>query len=233
MGQKVRPTGFRIGITEPWRSRWYAPKGTFADLLKEDAVLRKYVAKKYHFAGISRVEIERTLDQVSVLLLTSRPGILIGRKGQEADRVKAELEALTGRRIDLKIVEVSNPNADASLVSQDIASQLEKRGSFRRTVKKAIEQVMDSGVLGVKVEVSGRLGGAEMSRTEKAGKGSVPLGTLRRHIDYGFSIAQTTMGIIGVKVWIDRGDYSVKGDGHGTNAKTGEASQKPKRAFKR
>jgi small subunit ribosomal protein S3 len=232
MGQKTRPTGFRVGITEAWRSRWFAPRRMFAELLAEDAKVRKYLDKKYHFAGISRVEIERTPDVVSVIVLTSRPGILIGRKGQEVDRLKGELETLTGRRIDLRIVEISVPFLDASLVAQDVASQLEKRGSFRRTVKKAIEQVTDSGALGVKMELSGRLGGAEMSRTEKATKGSVPLGTLRRNIDYGFAIAKTTMGIIGVKVWIDKGDY-IGSSLNGANAKTSQASQKPKRAYKR
>jgi len=232
MGQKVRPTGFRIGVTEPWRSRWYAQKKYFGDLICEDFKLRKFLTDKYEFSGVSRVEIERTFDQVIVYLATSRPGIIIGRKGQEVDKLKAELETLTGRRIDLKIVEIPDPNRDANFIAQDIASQLVRRGSFRRTVKKAIDQVIEAGVPGIKVQLSGRLGGAEMSRTEKASKGAVPLGTLRRHVDYGFAIAKTTMGVIGVKVWVDLGDYNM-GDENGVDAKTSQASQKPKRAYKR
>ncbi|MBI1312605.1 30S ribosomal protein S3 [bacterium] len=232
MGQKVNPTGFRIGITEPHRSRWYAPKKYFGELLVEDQRIRNFIHKKYQFAGIPRVEIERTRDQVVVNLHTSRPGIIIGRKGQEVDRLKAELEDLTGRRIDLKIVEVNQPNRDASLVAQDIAQQLIKRGSFRRTIKRALDQVIEAGANGIKIQLSGRLGGAEMSRCEKASKGSVPLSTLRRHVDYGFATARTTMGIIGVKVWIDLGDYSEE-NSDGSDAKTGQAPKKPKRSYKR
>lgn len=232
MGQKVHPTGFRVGITEPWRSRWYAPKRHYGELLIEDQIIRKAISKKYPFAGIPWIEIERTRDQVTVSLLTSRPGIIIGRKGQEVDRLKADLERLTGRRIDLRITEVNQPNRNASLVAQDIAQQLAKRGSFRRTMKKAIDQVMDAGAYGVKIQLSGRLGGAEMSRSEKASKGSVPLSTIRRHVDYGFCLSQTTMGVIGVKVWIDLGDYSEEIK-DGSNAKTSEASKKPKRSYKR
>ena len=232
MGQKVRPTGFRVGITEPWRSRWYAPKKYYGELLVEDQKVREFIRKKYQFAGVSRVEIERTRDQVVVHLHTSRPGIIIGRKGQEVDRLKAELEALTGRHLDLKIVEVNNPNRNASLVAQDIAQQLSKRGSFRRTIKRALEQVMEAGAKGIKVQLSGRLGGAEMSRCEKASRGSVPLSTLRRHIDYGLVEANTKMGVLGVKVWIDLGDYSEE-LADGPDAKTGKASQKPKRSYKR
>ncbi len=232
MGQKVRPTGFRIGITEPWRSRWYAPKKYFGELLVEDQKVRNFIHKKYQFAGISRVEIERTRDQVVVHLHTSRPGIIIGRKGQEVDRLKAELENLTGRHIDLKIVEVNQPSKNAVLVAQDIAQQLIKRGSFRRTIKRALDQVTEAGALGIKIQLSGRLGGSEMSRREKASKGSVPCSTLRRRVDYGFAEARTTMGIIGVKVWIDLGDYSEESS-DGADAQKGQASKKPKRSYKR
>lgn len=232
MGQKVRPTGFRVGITEPWRSRWYAPKRYFGELLVEDQKIRRFITARYQFAGIPWIEIERTRDQVVVLLQTSRPGIVIGRKGQEVDKLKVDLERLTGRRIDLKIVEINQPNRNASLVAQDIAQQLSKRGSFRRTIKKALDQTMESGANGIKVQLSGRLGGAEMSRCEKASRGSVPLSTLRRHIDYGFAIAKTTMGVIGVKVWIDLGDYTEE-NSDGSHAKTGQAPQKPKRSYKR
>lgn len=233
MGQKTRPTGFRIGITEPHRSRWYASKKEFGSLLIEDFKIRKFIKEKYQFAGIPKIEIERTRDQVVVHLFTARPGIIIGRKGQEVDRLKAELEDLTGRRMELKIVEVNSPNRSAVLVAEDIAQQLSKRGSFRRAIKRTLDQVMEAGVYGVKVELAGRLGGAEMSRTEKANRGSIPLSTLRRHIDYGFAMAKTTMGVIGVKVWIDLGDYADEETGDGINAKAGQASQKSKKAHKR
>ncbi|MBC7966560.1 MAG: 30S ribosomal protein S3 [Fuerstia sp.] len=233
MGQKVRPTGFRVGVMETWRSRWYASKREFGDLLLEDQKIRKFVATKYAFAEIARVEIERTRDQVVVHMHTARPGVIIGRKGQEVDKLKAELEDLTGRRMDVKIVEITNPNRNAKLVAMKIAQQLQKRGSFRRAIKKTLDEVMSSGVYGVKIQMSGRLGGAEMSRQEKASRGSIPLSTLRRHIDYGLAESATTMGIIGVKVWIDLGDYSNEETADGVNAKAGQASKKPKRTYKR
>ena len=233
MGQKVRPTGFRVGVMETWRSRWYASKREFGDLLLEDQKIRKFVATKYAFAEIARVEIERTRDQVVVHLHSARPGVIIGRKGQEVDKLKAELEDLTGRRMDVKIIEITNPNRDAKLVATRIAQQLKKRGSFRRAIKKTLDEVMSSGVYGVKIQMSGRLGGAEMSRTEKASRGSIPLSTLRRHIDYGFADSLTSTGIIGVKVWIDLGDYSDEETADGANAKASQASKNPKRAYKR
>jgi small subunit ribosomal protein S3 len=225
MGQKVRPTGFRVGVMENWRSRWYAPKREFGDLLLEDFKIRKYVSTKYQFAEISKVEIERTRDQVVVHLHTARPGVIIGRKGQEVDRLKGDLEELTGRRMDLKIVEIANANRSAKLVADKIAQQL--------SIKKTLDEVMSSGVYGVKIEMSGRLGGAEMSRKEKASRGSIPLSTLRRHIDYGLSEAKTAQGVIGVKVWIDLGDYSDEETADGANAKTGQASKKPTKTYKR
>ncbi|MEI8380409.1 MAG: 30S ribosomal protein S3 [Planctomycetota bacterium] len=233
MGQKVRPTGFRVGIVEDWRSRWYASRAEFGDLLIEDFKLRQFIKKKYEFAAIPRIEIERTRDQVVVFLHTARPGIIIGRKGQEVDRLKAELEDLTGRRMDLKIVEISQPLRSAVLVSEDIAQQLVKRGSFRRVLKRSLDQVMETGVDGMKVELSGRLGGAEMSRTEKASRGSIPLSTIRKHIDYGFAMAKTTMGVIGVKVWINLGEYETQEQNDGTHAQAGKAPQRAKRARKR
>lgn len=233
MGQKVRPTGFRVGIFEGWKSRWYASKREFGDLLLEDQKIRNFVKTKYQFAEIPRVEIERTRDQVVVHLWTARPGIIIGRKGQEVDRLKAELEDLTGRRMELKIIEVNNPLRSAVLVAEKMAQQLSRRGSFRRTIKRTLDEVMETGVNGIKVELSGRLGGAEMSRKEKASRGSIPLSTLRRHIDYGFAIAKTAQGVIGVKVWIDLGDYSDEENTDGANAKTGQASKKPARSHKR
>jgi len=218
---------------ETWRSRWYAPKREFGDLLHEDFKIRHFVATRYAQADIAKVEIERTRDQVVVHLHTGRPGVIIGSRGKEVDKLKAELEDLTGRRMDVKVLEIANPNRNATLVAMKIAQQLEKRGSFRRAIKKTLDEVMSSGVEGVKIQMSGRLGGAEMSRCEKANRGSIPLSTLRRHIDYGFARSKTTMGVIGVKVWIDLGDYSNEESSDGAYAKTGQASKKPKRTYKR
>ena len=233
MGQKTRPTGFRIGVVEDWRSRWYAPKKEFGALLVEDQKIRRFIHSEYKSGAIERVEIERTRDQVIVNLHTARPGIIIGKKGQEIDRLKAQLEDLTGRRMEVKIVEINNPFRSATLVAEDISQQLKKRGSFRRAIKRTLDQVMEAGVHGVKIELSGRLGGAEMSRKEKASRGSIPLSTLQRHVDYGFAVAQTAQGVIGVKVWIDRGNYSDEESGDGAHAQAGEASKKPKRSHKR
>ena len=174
MGQKVHPTGFRVGIMEDWQSRWYASKQEFADLLVEDFKIRKFIKAKYSYAGIPKIEIERTRDEVNVRLFTARPGMIIGRKGAEVEKLTEELQTLTGRRIDIKIEEVTRPEIDAQLVAEDIAEQLEKRSSFRRTMKRAIEQTMDGGAKGVKIQLSGRLGGSEMSRTEKANLGLDP-----------------------------------------------------------
>ena len=234
MGQKIRPTGFRVGIMEDWRSRWYASKKEFSDLLIEDFKIRKFIKTKYGYAGIPKVEIERTRDAVKVILFTARPGVIIGRKGAEVERLQEELQTLTGRRIDIKIEEVTRPEIDAQLISEDIAEQLQKRSSFRRTMKRAIEQTMDGGAKGVKVQLSGRLGGAEMSRCEKQAQGSIPLSTLRAKIDYGFSEAKTAQGHIGVKVWVNQGDYlkmEAGTDGH--DAQASQVPKKPKRPRKR
>jgi small subunit ribosomal protein S3 len=228
MGQKIHPTGFRIGVNEDWRSRWYAAKKEYGPLLLEDFKIRNFVKSKYSFAGIPKIEIERTRDTVIVHLHTARPGIIIGRKGQEVDRLKGELEDLTGRRMDLKIIEVNNPNRSAQLVAEDVAQQLARRGSFRRAIKRTLDQVMEAGLNGIKIQIAGRLGGSEMSRTEKASQGSIPLSTLDRHIDYGFAVSRTTMGIIGVKVWLDLGDYAKEKD-DGADAQTGQAPQSPAR----
>lgn len=233
MGQKTNPTGFRVGITEPWRSRWYANKKEFGDLLVEDKKLRDYVKLKNKAAGIAKIVIERTRDNVVVHLHTSRPGVLIGQKGQNVDRLKAELEDLTGRRMDVKIVEIGNANRSSVLMAEDIAQQLEKRVAFRRALKRTLDQVMESGVHGVKIQLSGRLGGAEMSRTEKASRGSIPLSTLRRHIDYGFATAKTAQGVIGIKVWIDLGDYKDEESADGVDAQAGQAQKRAKRTYKR
>lgn len=233
MGQKVRPTGFRVGIMEDWRSRWYANKHEFSDLLVEDFKIRKFIKGKYSYAGIPKIEIERTRDAVVVLLHTARPGVIIGRKGTEVEKLQEELQTLTGRRIEIKIQEVLRPEIDAQLISEDIAEQLQKRSSFRRTIKRALEQTMDGGAKGVKVLLSGRLGGSEMSRSEGANLGSIPLSTLRAKIDYGFSEAKTAQGHIGVKVWVNQGDYLKMEGSDGADAQAGQVPKKPKRPRKR
>lgn len=232
MGQKVNPIGFRTGIMIGWKSRWYASKKEFADLLLEDVKIRKFIKDKYRFAAIPRVEIERTRDEVKVVLFTARPGIIIGRKGQEVERLQEELQNLVGRRINIKIEEISRPEIHAQLVAEDIAEQLSKRASFRRTMKRAMEQSMEAGAKGIKIQLSGRLGGSEMSRCEKQNTGSIPLSTLRAKIDYGFTEAKTAQGHIGVQVWINQGMYE-EVDANGNDAQTGQAPKKPKRAYKR
>jgi small subunit ribosomal protein S3 len=234
MGQKVWPPALRVGVYEDWRSRWYANKHEFSDLLVEDFKIRKFIKKKYAYAGIPRVEIERTRDAVKVILHTARPGVIIGRKGSEVERITEELQTLTGRRIEIKIEEVTRPEIDAQLVAEDICEQLRKRSSFRRTMKRSMEQTMDGGAKGVKIQLSGRLGGAEMSRTEMGMLGSIPLSTLRAKIDYGFAEAKTAQGHIGVKVWVNQGDYlKVEGSGDGHDAQAGQVPKKPKRPRKR
>ncbi|HSV67026.1 MAG TPA: 30S ribosomal protein S3 [Mycobacteriales bacterium] len=206
MGQKVNPHGFRLGITTDWKSRWFADK-LYSDYVKEDVAIRRMMTRGMERAGISRVEIERTRDRVRVDIHTARPGIVIGRRGAEADRIRAELEKLTGKQVQLNILEVKNPEADAQLVAQGVAEQLSSRVSFRRAMRKAMQSAMkSSGVKGIRVQCAGRLGGAEMSRSEFYREGRVPLHTLRANIDYGMYEARTTFGRIGVKVWIYKGD---------------------------
>ena len=207
MGQKVNPHGFRLGITSEYTSRWYADKG-YKDYIKEDVAIRRMLSKGMERAGISRVDIERTRDRVRVDIHTARPGIVIGRRGAEADRIRGDLEELTGKQVQLNILEVKNPEIDAQLVAQGVAEQLSSRVSFRRAMRKAIQSAMKAGAKGIRVQVSGRLGGAEMSRTEFYREGRVPLHTLRADIDYGFYEARTTFGRIGVKVWIYKGDVT-------------------------
>ena len=206
MGQKVHPHGFRLGISTDWKSRWYADK-LYKDYVGEDVKIRKMMSRGLERAGIAKVDIERTRDRVRIDIHTARPGIVIGRKGAEADRIRGELEKLTGKQIQLNILEVKNPESDAQLVAQGVAEQLSSRVSFRRAMRKAIQSAMkNTAVKGIRVQVSGRLGGAEMSRTEFYREGRVPLHTLRANIDYGFFEARTTFGRIGVKVWIYKGD---------------------------
>jgi small subunit ribosomal protein S3 len=231
MGQKVNPIGFRTGIMIGWKSRWYASKREFSDLLMEDFKIRKYVTDKYRFAGIPTIEIERTRDEVKVVLHAARPGVIIGRKGQQVDQLQDELQSLVGRRINIKIEEIARPEIQAHLVAEEIAEQLSKRASFRRTLKRAIEQTMEAGAKGIKIQISGRLGGSEMARQEKQIAGSVPLSTLRAKIDYGFVEASTAQGNIGVQVWVNQGMYEDQTDG--ADAQEGQAPKKPKRAYKR
>jgi len=206
MGQKVHPHGFRLGITSDWKSRWYADK-LYADYVAEDVKIRKMMATGLERAGISKVDIERTRDRVRVDIHTARPGIVIGRKGAEADRIRADLEKLTGKQVQLNILEVKNPESDAQLVAQGVAEQLASRVSFRRAMRKAIQSALRNPMVkGIRVQVAGRLGGAEMSRTEFYREGRVPLHTLRANIEYGFFEARTTFGRIGVKVWIHKGE---------------------------
>jgi small subunit ribosomal protein S3 len=208
VGQKVNPHGFRLGITTEFKSRWYADK-LYGDYVKEDVAIRRMMTRGMERAGISRVEIERTRDRVRVDIHTARPGIVIGRRGAEADRIRGDLEKLTSKQVQLNILEVKNPEIDAQLVAQGVAEQLTQRVSFRRAMRKAMQSAMKSGAKGIRVQVSGRLGGAEMSRTEFYREGRVPLHTLRADIDYGFYEARTTFGRIGVKVWIYKGDVVV------------------------
>ena len=202
MGQKTHPVGFRTGIYLDWSSRWYAPKKDFARLLKEDREIRVFIKKEFYGAGIPKVEIERKADALRVIVHTAKPGILIGRKGVKAEELKAKLEGLIKRRVGLDILEITKPELNAVLVAEGVAEQLVKRASFRRTMKRAIQQTMERGAKGIKLVVAGRLGGAEIARTEKQLKGSIPLSTLRANIDYGTAEAKTTYGVIGVKCWI-------------------------------
>ncbi len=231
MGQKVNPIGFRTGIMMGWKSRWYASKKEFSKLLLEDQKIRAYVNKKYKFAGIPKIEIERTRDEVKVILHAARPGVIIGRKGQQVEQLQDELQLLVKRRINIKIEEISRPELEAQLVAEDIAEQLTKRSSFRRTMKRAMEKTMDAGALGIKIQLAGRLGGAEMARREKQISGSIPLSTLRAKIDYGIVEAKTAQGHIGVQVWVNQGMY--EDEANGADAQEGEAPKKPKKAYKR
>ena len=232
MGQKVNPTGFRTGIMVGWKSRWYASKQEFSTLLIEDHKLRAFIKEKYKFAGIPKIEIERTRDEVKVILYTARPGIIIGRKGQEVERLQGEMQDLVGRRINIKIEEIGRPEIQAQLVAEDIAEQLAKRASFRRCMKRAIETTMEAGAKGIKIQLAGRLGGSEMARREKTIAGSIPLSTLRAKIDYGFTEAMTPQGHIGVQVWVNQGMYH-EDQTDGVDAQEGQAPKKPKRTYKR
>jgi small subunit ribosomal protein S3 len=207
MGQKIHPYGFRLGITTEWKSRWFADRGEYRDFVIEDWKIRDFIMTELPHAAISRVEIERTRDKLRVDVHTARPGIVIGRKGSEADRMRAGLTKITGNpKVQLNVIEIKQPEIDAALIAQGVADQLAGRVAFRRAMKRAVQSAQKAGALGIRVQCSGRLGGAEMARTEWYREGRVPLHTLRADIDYGFREARTTAGRIGVKVWIYKGE---------------------------
>ncbi len=205
MGQKVHPVGFRLGFNKTWRSRWYAEK-EYAGLLHEDLALKKDLKKRFSHAGVSRVEVERAANKLKISIYTSRPGIIIGRKGQEVDKLKQEIQKKTGKEVFINIQEILKPELDAQLVSESVALQLEKRIAFRRAMRKAVDAALRFGAKGIKVRVSGRLNGAEIARSEWYLHGQLPLHTLRADVDYGFHEARTSFGQIGVKTWIYKGE---------------------------
>lgn len=234
MGQKVRPTGFRTGIMAPWSSQWYAGKQEFADLLTEDHKIRKFIKRRYGGSCVSKVRIDRTREKVVIFVHSARVGMIIGKKGQEVDQLTKDLENLTHRHIEVKTVEINRPEVDAQYVAEDIAEQLQKRASFRRTMKRAIDQTMEAGAKGIRVKMAGRLGGAEMARQEVGMAGSIPLSTLRARIEYGFAEAATAQGNIGIKVWINNGDYlEPQESSDAAHAQAGKVSKKPPRGGKR
>lgn len=211
MGQKCNPIGFRTGITLDWKSRWYAPKAAYGEFLIEDFKLRRYVDERLNrkppYAAVAKIEIERTRSDVRVVLHTARPGLVIGPRGAEVDKLREELEELVDRKITVNIVEIKHPDVDAQLVAESIAEQLKKRGSFRRIMKMRCDSTMQAGAKGIRILCAGRLGGAEMARTETQRRGSIPLQTLQANVAYGYAMARTTYGAIGVKVWIYLGKF--------------------------
>jgi len=206
VGQKVHPNGFRVGITRDWDSKWYARKKEFGDLLFEDHQIREMIKKEYTFAGIPRIQIERKGETATVTVHCARPGILIGRKGAKIEKLTEDLQKLTGKIVDLKVIEVTRPELSAQLVAESVAEQLKKRGAFRRTIKRQIGLTMEKGAKGVKIQVGGRLGGREMASRVTQAQGSIPLQTLKADIDYGLAVSKTKAGTIGVKVWVYTGD---------------------------
>ncbi|RPI60700.1 MAG: 30S ribosomal protein S3 [Planctomycetaceae bacterium] len=211
MGQKVSPTSFRTGVTIGWKSRWFAPKANYGEFLIEDERIRRFLDQRLNrqppYAAVSEVEIERTREEVKVVLKTARPGLVIGPRGAEVEKLKTALEDLTNRRVNISITEIKNPDMDAKLIAESISEQLKRRASFRRTMKQKAEVAMQNGAKGVKINLSGRLGGAEMSRSEGCLLGSIPLHTLEANVEYGFAVCFTTYGAIGIKVWVYRGMY--------------------------
>ena len=240
MGQKVRPTGFRTGIMTTWKSSWYANKADYSHLLVEDAKIRSFIPqylgrtkeKKESRPMIAEIRIERTRERVTVIVTSSRVGAIIGKKGDKIDKLTKALEKLTRQHIEVKTVEVTRPEIEANIIAHDIAEQLERRASFRRTMKNAIQRAMENGAKGIKLQLSGRLGGEEMARCEKAMEGSIPLSTLRAKVDYGFTEASTPQGNIGIKVWVNNGDFVTGEINDATDAQAGQVSKKPTRRRK-
>ena len=228
MGQKVNPHGLRVGIIKDWDSKWYAGKKDFGDQLVEDYNIRKFVKKACYDSGVAKTVIERKQNKVFVTIYTAKPGIIIGKGGQDIEKLKKDLEKMTGKTVNVNIMEVKQPDANAQLVAENIALQLEKRISFRRAMKQVMGRAMRLGVKGIKTAVSGRVGGAEIARTEQYHEGTIPLQTLRADIDYGFAEAATTYGIIGVKVWIYKGE--VLRDNNGAAERTERPERKPRAA---
>ena len=234
MGQKVRPTGFRVGVMITWRSQWSAStKKEFPELLVEDKGIRDFIKKEYRAALISLVRIERTREKCTVFIHAAKVGSIIGQKGAKIDELTEKLKDMFNREIEVKTIEVHRPQSDPQILDQEIADNLEKRQSFRRTLKRSLEQAMDSGARGVRIQMSGRLGGSEMARCESGMLGSIPLSTLRTRVDYGFAEASTAQGNIGIKVWVNNGDYLTEDSVDGTNAQARKVSKKPARQDKR
>jgi len=233
MGQKTHPFGLRLGITEAHRSRWYAPKALFGELLVEDEKIRKFLDNRLNrkppYAAVSDILIERTREELKIIVKTARPGLVIGPKGAEVERITQELQYMTGRKVSISIIEIKNPDMSAQLVAESVAEQLKKSRGFRRTIKMRGEAVMQAGAQGVRILISGRLGGAEMSRKVDVRHGSLPLSTLQAEIDYGFAESHTTAGLIGVKVWIYKGSYSTEQDETASNAAGGQARARGRR----
>ncbi len=233
MGQKTHPFGLRLGITEAHRSRWYAPKALYGELLVEDEKIRRYLDKRLNrkppFAAVSDIHIERTREELKVIIKTARPGLVIGPKGAEVERMTEELQYMTGRKVGISIIEIKNPDLDAQLCAEAVCEQLVKRAAFRRVVKMRCEGAMQAGARGAKVSISGRLGGAEMSRRLEVKLGSLPLSTLQANIQYGFAEARTTYGVIGCKVWIYKGLYTSAEDENTSAAAGGRARARGRR----
>ncbi len=233
MGQKVNPIGFRTGITEEWKSRWYAPKASYGEFLVEDQKIRRYVDMRLNqqppYAAVAKTQIERTRDAVKVILHTARPGLVIGPKGAEVDKLKDALEELIDRKVTVNIVEIKEPVLNAQLVAAGVAEQLKKRSAFRRTMKQHMEQTMSAGAKGIKIQCSGRLGGREMASSETQHLGSLPVQTLQAHVDYGFAVCRTSYGAIGIKVWIYLGRYGEEIDMQGGD---GDPNRRPSRRGK-
>ena len=222
MGQKVNPHGLRVGVIKDWDSRWYASDADFSDYLVEDYNIRKYLKKKLASAGVSKIEIERASDRIRVIVFTAKPGVIIGKGGTEIDKTRAETEKMTGKNVKMDITEIKRPDRDAQLVAENIAQQLENRVSYRRAMKSCMGRTMKAGALGIKASCAGRLGGADIARTEFYSEGTIPLQTLRADIDYGFAEANTTYGKVGVKVWIYKGEV-LPTKGNAANSEGSEA----------